>query len=587
MAVHRRFSVAKPKAKKTKPVLVQATPLREEPPQINSLDDLNRLHKHDMDMRRSSRADAIASAVGLSRNATFADVVRSDFFRFLLDGPRDIDAECGYPSWLTPDHYRTMYDREGIAARVVNCEPEETWGVDPDVYEDEDETTDTPFESAWDDLLKKFNIWHFLQRIDTLSGIGQYGILLLGINDGKSLQEPVDGINEDGTGESGNEHELLYLRPFSEEVVFVKTREVDIGNPRYGQPTMYTIQFKDFPNWGIQAGEIIARDVHWTRVIHVADNRKQSEVYGVPRMQNVWNRLYDLRKIYSSSGEAFWKGGFPGMAFEMDPEVAAQGNELDKEGLRKEMQAYQAGLQRYIAVTGLTTKTLAPSITEPTATAECHLKAIAISKGVPYRVLFGSEEAKLAGEQDNRGWNKKLKKRQDKYVTPMLIRPFVDRMIAFGVLPEPEEYSIDWPDLNSPTDQDKAAVALSRTQAMQAYVQGGVDSLIPPLPYLVQILGFTTEEAETILEQAQEHLDEVQDDVESQADDINSQQDNGTMDEGAIGDEQQPNQGNALDQGNLSGKTTIGKKGKAVAAQIVQQPSLNAMYRVIRKRRAA
>lgn len=542
---------------------------------VNSLDDLNRLHDAEVSDRRVSRTQQLQQAIEamkMTRNVGLSDAARGTLFQFLLDGPRDIDAECGYPSWLTPDHYRVMYDREGIAKRVVDCEPEEAWSEDPDIYEDEDEDVETKFEKAWDALVKEHNVYHYLQRIDVLSGIGQYGILLLGIDDGANLMDPVEGINDDGTGKSSNDHKLLYMRPFSEEVVFVKLRETDTASPRYGQPIMYTIQFRDFPNWGIQAGEIIARDVHWTRVIHVADNRKISEVYGVPRMQQVWNRLYDLRKIYSSSGEAFWKGAFPGLAFEMSPEVADQGEPLDKEGLRKEMEAYQNGLQRYIAVTGLTTKSLPPLITDPTSTAECHLKAIAISKGIPYRVLFGSEEAKLAAEQDSRAWNKKLAKRQAKYVTPMLIRPFVDRMIAMGILPEVDEYFVDWPDLNSPTDADKAGIALSITQALQAYVQGGVDAVIPPMQYLTKVLGFTTEEAEAMCDAAQEHMSDGIGDTD-EFDEGDEQEDEETG-EGGLG-KQAPDQGNALDQGNLSGKTTIPKNQKPVAAQIVQQPALN------------
>lgn len=555
---------------------------------VNSLDDLNRLHETEMADRRTNRANQLAQAVsameamhaprgagrGPLTNAGLSDAVRSSWFNFLLDGPKDIDAECGYPHWLTPDHYRLMYDREGIAKRVVECEPEETWSEDPQVYEDEDEGTETKFEKAWDALVKKFNLYHYLQRIDVLSGIGQYGILLIGIDDGQNLMEPVDGISDDGTGVSSNDHELLYLRPFSEEVVFVKMREVDTTSARYGQPTMYTIQFRDFPNWGIQAGEIIARDVHWTRVIHVADNRKISEVYGLPRMQQVWNRLYDLRKIYSSAGEAFWKGAFPGLAFELNPEIADQGEPLDKEGLKKEMDAYSQGLQRYIAVTGLTTKSLPPMITDPSSTAECMLKAIAIAKGVPYRILFGSEEAKLAGAQDDKHWNKKLGKRQEKYVTPMLIRPFVDRLMAMGVLPQVDEYDVSWPDLDTPSDADKATLALQITQAMQAYVQGGVDALIPPMQFLTMVLDFTTEEAQAIMDAAGEHLDDSEG-MDDEAENDPGDEADAETGEGGLGGTSPANEADALNQQDLSGRTTIPKNKKAVGAQFVQLPSLN------------
>ena len=533
---------------------------------INSLDDLNRLHAEENYGKSKGRFQMLESL--FTRNLGSTDMLssRTDILRFLLDGPRDVDAECGYPAWLTPDHYRAMYDREGIAQRVVNCEPEESWAMDPEINEDEDETTDTEFEAAWKKMSKKFNFMHYLQRVDVLSGIGQFGILLIGIDDGKDLTEAVEGINDDGTVDEGNEYKLLYLRPFSEEVVFVKVRETDVTSPRYGLPTMYTIHFRDFPNWGVQAGEIIARDVHWSRVIHVADNRKMSEIYGVPRMQPVYNRLYDLRKIYASCGEGYWKNAFPGISFEISPEIADQGVEIDKTTIKAEMESFQNGLQRYLALTGVTAKSMQMQVTDPTGFVECMLKAVAISKAIPYRVLFGSEEAKLAGQQDSRAWNKRLAKRQTKYIDPLLIRPFIDRLIAFGVLPAPAEedgYVITWPDLNAPTDQDKATTALTRTQALAAYVMGPMSQLIPPDEYLTKIMGMTTAEKDAILEGM---------DMGGEQEDTDEQEEEGS--EGSLtgGSIQSPSTGgNALEQTELSRQDMPNQ----VDATFVKMPSLN------------
>lgn len=689
---------------------------------VNSLADLKRLHDNEMASRTSERTSRLSNAltaarqlaggrevvytrndkgerVPMTRNLGATDMIRTEFLRFLLDGPRDIDAECGYPSWLTPDHYKAMYDREGAAKRVVECEPDETWAMDPEVYDDEDPNNETPFEKAWKKLLKKHNLWHHLHRIDVLSGIGQFGILLIGIDDGKDLCEPVEGLNDDGTIEPGNEYKLLYLRPFSEEVVFVKTREVDINNPRYGLPTRYTIQFRDFPNWGIQAGEIVARDVHWTRVIHVADNLKMSPIYGVPRMQQVWNRLYDLRKVYAASGEAFWKGAFPGFAFEVNPELADQGIEIDKESVKKEMEAYANGTQRYMATTGVTTKTLPPQVADPTPSVETHLKGIAIAKAIPYRILFGSEEAKLAGNSDTRAWNKRMAKRQTKYVTPMIVRPFIDRLIALGVLPQPgqgvgtgeqitrpnllappppsidfeneddtdpskpgidqgddqedgdngdgkrnpftknsdggtsagvedidptdekedreipvqkdsdeevgdeedddeeAEYFIDWPDLNAPTDLDKAQIANTVTQALQAYVVGGISQIMTPQDYLTRIIGLTKEEADAVLDNAELQADQDQvpsgeeGELPTGEDDLEGENEDDEEEEGALGGIANPNQGNALMQRELSRQDTVGwgkkRKGKQVEAQLVEQPNLNSrvVANTIKKRK--
>jgi len=432
-----------------------------------------------------------------------AMLLRSEMLRTLLDpAHRDVDKECGYPDTIDIADYRRMFDREGIGTRVVNCLPEETWAVDPEVYETED-SKETEFEQEWRKLQTSLNVWHYLQRVDKLSGIGRYGVLLLGLDDGAELREPVEGIDPlTGVGNGKQSHKLLYLRAFDESVAQISQRETDERSPRFGLPKLYNLIFQD------DEGGQYTRTVHWTRVIHVADERMASEVFGTPRMKNVWNRLLDIRKILSGSAEMYWKGAFPGISFEVDPRLLEQGVEIDKAAIRAEMENYMNGLQRYMASTGVSAKTLSPQVVDPTGHIEGHLKAIAIAKSIPFRILFGSEQAQLASAQDAKNWVKRINNRQTKYVAPMIIRPFVDRLMNLGCIPFVEEYMTDWPDLASPSDAEKADVAVKRTQALATYVQGGVDMLVPPRPFFVQVLDMTTSEAEAMMEEAEEYNSE-------------------------------------------------------------------------------
>jgi hypothetical protein len=428
----------------------------------------------------------------------------------LLNGTRDIDAECKYPVTITAGDYRTMFDRNGLAERVVKLWPEESWQVEPEVYETE-EADETEFEAAVAELTGRLSLWSVLARADILSGIGQFGILLLGLDDGKSLSEPVDGINAltgEKLGTAG--HKLLYLRPFDQSCISVKTKEANVSSPRYGQPTMYTLTFEsgEVPTSGT---EVVRQtvDVHWTRVIHLADNREVSDIYGKPRMQSVYNNLLDVKKISGGSGEMFWKGGFPGFSFELTPKAEELGATIDTESLKEQMQLYMEGLQRYLSLTGVTAKSLAPQVADPSNHLDWHVKLIAIEMGVPYRILLGTEEAKLASSQDTRRWNGRVAKRQNSYLTPLVIRPFFDRLIILGALPEVEQYFVDWPDLNAQTDAEVADVAMKRTDSLAKYVAGGVEAVIPPSEFLTMILGFTVEEADAIEKAAAELQDIV------------------------------------------------------------------------------
>lgn len=148
--------------------------------------------------------------------------MRQGFLQQMLDPRRDIDQECGYPGSMTgsgfgsinPDLFRLLYEREPIATKVVQLMPKACWQKSPMVFEDEDPENITPFEEDWDTLGQQLRgeqcfyqdeegspIWNLCYRADVLSGIGSFGIILLGIDDGKNLDQPLDGVaSYDPTG---------------------------------------------------------------------------------------------------------------------------------------------------------------------------------------------------------------------------------------------------------------------------------------------------------------------------------------------------------------------------------------------------
>jgi len=228
-------------------------------------------------------------------------------------------------------------------------------------------------------------------------------------------------------------------------------------------------------------------------------------------MEPVWNRLYDLRKVLGGSGEMFWKGGFPGIALETQPGVEG---ELDVEATREMMFDYMNGLQRYIATSSMTAKSLAPQIADPTPTFEAQLKAICVTLGVPFRVFMGIEEGVVSGDQATKAWNSRLVKRQGNYVTPMLIDPVLQRLVDFGAIKptkEPHGWTVVWPDLSASGEKDKAEVALIRTQAFAKYMGGGVGNLIPAMEYLTLIHGLPEDVAEAIMKAAVKQVTDMDD----------------------------------------------------------------------------
>jgi uncharacterized protein len=428
---------------------------------------------------------------------------------------KNLDEECGYPPEIGPEDYWTMFRRNGIAQRVVGVYPEECWALYPEIYEVADEDTTTPFEEAWKDIIIRQNIFHYLKRLDEVSGIGTFGVMLLGIDDGRDLDKPIAGIDERGdvvdrSNRNGKAPRLTYLRVFPEVLVEVSDWEKNPKNPRYGRPTQYKITMAD-----VDRGVHMITDdipgktltVHWSRIIHAADNCVSSEIFGAPRMEPVFNYLLDIKKTLGGSAEMFWKGGFPGVSFEMTPEVAAQMSQLSpdeqgriKESLRDEYHKYQQGLQRFLALIGVSAKPLNPQIADPSQQFDSQISAICITLGIPKRIFMGSERGQLASNQDSEHWNKRVQSRQNEYMTPMLIRVLIDRLVAIGILPTPQQgYFVDWPDINSPGEIDIAKIAASVTQALSHYVAGDVALVIPPKEYFTLILKWPAHVADAVI----------------------------------------------------------------------------------------
>lgn len=419
-----------------------------------------------------------------------------------LDPRRDIEQECGHPLSPTVQDYHRLFTRGDVAARVVKVWPEESWSERPQVYENED-PEDTTFEKEWKRVDREHACLSTLLLGDILSGIGRFGIVLLGIGDGKNLSDAAEGVtNDDSIATPARAKSLLYLRAFDETCVTINELEKDKSNPRYGLPISYNIAFQDSTlSDGVAAS---TEKVHWSRVIHLADNRMSSRIYGLPRMELVLNRLLDAKKIAGGSGEMFWKGGFPGLSMETMPDVLNNGNvQLDTDSLKTQIDAYMNGLQRYIATVGMKANSLSPQVADPSPHWELQLRTIAAALSIPWRIFIGSETAQLASEQDSRTWNRRVTRRREDYLSPYIIYPFVRRLVQVGILPKPANIFVSWPDLNTPSEKDRAVVAEGLTKALTLYVTSGADAFMTPFHFLTLVMRFSDEEAASMVAKMQ------------------------------------------------------------------------------------
>jgi len=416
-------------------------------------------------------------------------------------GERDLYSALGYKKELQYDDYYAIYDRQDIAGRIVNMPASATWRNVPEVKEDDDEEEQTPFEAAWTSLARRLKIWHYLERVDRLAGIGHYAVLVIGVRGGSILNEPLEPntlrVPED----------IIYLSPFAENSATIHKWVTDPGDPRFGKPAAYMVDFAgDFK--GLTGFGQGAQEVHHTRVLHVADELLEDEVYGRPRLKRVINCFYDLAKVAGGSAEMFWQGAFRGLhanlkeGAEMDP----QGPEAQK--ISDELDEYIHGLRRYIRTQGMDLKTLGGETPDPRGIFDVLISLIAGATGIPKRILLGSERGELASSQDESNFNAYVSERQLHFAEPLVLRPLIDKLIYCGALPPPaDEYEIVWPNLFALDENEKAEIADKKASTIQKYVTNPMAEEVMPIPeFRREVLGLEGEPSEEDLEYLEQRM---------------------------------------------------------------------------------
>ena len=397
-------------------------------------------------------------------------------------GDRDLYVALGYKAKPTFRDYLARYIRQDIAKAVINKPVNAAWRMPPRITESDKDATD--FEDAWNAMVKETSVYRQLIRTDKLAGIGNYSVVLIGLDDGLELDKEVIKASK-----------LLFLQPYSQAAATVKNLVVNPTDPRFGQPSTYQIDIKT------DAITSSAKIVHYSRVIHVADELLEDNVNGMPRLEGILNRLEDLERVVGGSAEMFWRGAFPGFGLKIDEDYTLNPQALDK--LQDEMEEYLHNLKRYVRLKGISIENFAQQVEDPSNHVSVILDLISAATGIPKRILIGSERGELASTQDTEAWMQLVDSRRTNHCEPSILRPLIDKLIAFGVLPEPKDgYSVEWPDLMAPSDKVVAEIGAIRAKAIKDYTDSdGGDILVPPDTFLRKGLGFTDDEVNAVNEQ--------------------------------------------------------------------------------------
>jgi len=403
-------------------------------------------------------------------------LLASSLFGQQFDGSRDIFESAGYPKNLEFQHFYGRWRRGDLGARIIEAAPIESWSSDPLVLDGPSEKKgkdNTPFAEAvmelsagrmsYDDEF--FGLWSSLRQLDIESGIGQYGGILLGLNDGDDLSAPIR------PGGASPVDGLLYATVYNEGNLRILVTDDDPTSRRFGLPEHYEIH---------TANNRTVR-VHWSRVVHAAEG---GDIYAIPRLERVYNRLMDLDKVLAGGGESAWRMVVPRYIAAARDDYAIN---PDNTALSEQIDQFIHDLRNWLDVEGVDVTEFAGAIVDPSPAVQAYTTVISGALGIPTRILMGSERGELASSMDEITWAKRIGERRTNYVS-RLIKRTLTRLSHAGVLPAPSSgaMTVQWESLLSLDDNERAEMAerVAKVMVMLGYdvePEAFVSAFIPML----------------------------------------------------------------------------------------------------------
>lgn len=400
------------------------------------------------------------------------------------DGKRDYKTLYGYLENISYDDNRGMYQRGGIANTVVAKIAKACWRDQPEVMLGETQV----LENELTDLVE-VGFFNAFERADILNRIGKLSVLFIGIPDGLEPDQPL------GTG--GNIDDL-YFNVYGEDGIIVKTWDNDPMSKRFNLPVIYqlTVTTLSSPSGGLQGGSIV--NVHYTRVVHLAEGALENNLEGCSALEPVWNALIDKDKVRGGSGEAFFRNARQKFALQADKDANINRSPEATQAITDEVEAFQNDLQDFMRLENMSMNVVQPGMADPQPTWDIIIEEISGQTGIPIRILTGKGGGTLTGAEDKATWNALVHDRQDHDCTPWFIQALRILENARVIKNVPAVMEIKWPVQDALTAKESAEVAhqigASLNQLAAARSAAGGDEIV--LESALEAMGL--EDIETI-----------------------------------------------------------------------------------------
>lgn len=417
-----------------------------------------------------------------------ADGVRLDaWVNFLtglgLDGRTKFEFTA--PCRLTDQQLDDLYYGDPYAARVVDCVPEEAMrrgctfrlafgeaSGARGMNSTSDAITGDPQKSA-EQLQLWFDSHHLLQKTReafTWARAWGGGFLLLGVNDGHRVDEPLD---------LKNAKEFLFAASCDKTELQPIDWYDDPERANFGEPCLYQLVR--------QAGiSIDARQIHATRVIRFDGSmttrrrRLTNSSWSESVLQRVYGSLRQFNAAYAAVSTLLQEASLRtiGMKDLARMMAADSGNQLKQRLAIMDNMTSVARAVLYDKDFESVSRVEVGALSGLSDALRSYIVYLSGAAHIPVTVLMGQAPAGLnaTGDSDMRQFYDRIAAERPLYLTPKLIRLATvvcacDDGPTNGVVPR---IAVDWPSMYAPTPAEEADIRLKNAQADQIYLATGV-----------------------------------------------------------------------------------------------------------------
>jgi hypothetical protein len=220
---------------------------------------------------------------------------------------------------------------------------------------------------------------------------------------------------------------------------------------------MYQLDQSDIGEDREQDNRTKSVHIHWSRVIIFAEGADSDSIYGRPALKRGFNDLVTMEKLIGAGGEGFWKSAAMKTVYSNTSKDAPPLTQDEIDGMDEAIRDFVEGLDQHLMLGGLDPKVLSVAMGDPQNPFMIALQSFSASVGVAAKLLVGSQEGRLASDQDGIFTLSNMQSRRESWCTQMM-ESVIDWLALHGVI-EQKEYTVEWDDLLNPSDSDRLDLA--------------------------------------------------------------------------------------------------------------------------------